>query len=152
MKPFIVDTNLLVLLVVGSVSEAHIARHRRTKIYDPDAFRLLVSVVGQAPSLIVTPHVLSETSNLIRQCGEPLASSLGRWFTDFVTRTSEEHREACALVQRPEHIRLGLTDVGILEVQVAGASLLTDDNGLYLASLAAGRAAVNFSHLREVAM
>jgi predicted nucleic acid-binding protein len=147
----IIDTNLLVLLVVGSAAESHIASHKRTRVYDGDAFRLLAGLVRQAASVVVTPHVLAETSNLIRQCREPLANALGLRFAAFVVQAEEEQREAREIVHRPEHIRLGLTDAGLLDVQKAGAVLLTDDIALYLASLAAGFPAINFSHLREMA-
>lgn len=144
-----VDTNLLVLLIVGSVSEGSIATHKRTRIYDRDAFRLLMSLVRQAASVVVTPHVLSETSNLLRQCGEPLATTLAARFAALVSELQERHQDARIVVQRPEHGRLGLTDAGLLELQASGIVLLTDDNALYLASLAAGRQAVNFAHLRD---
>jgi hypothetical protein len=150
-SPLIVDTNLLVLLVVGSASELHIARHKRTRIYDPEAFRLLVGILNQSAAVVVTSHVLAEASNLLRQCGEPLASHLGTRFAALVAQSVEEHRDARTLVGRPEHIRLGLTDAGILEVQASGAILLTDDNALYLTSLHAGHSAINFSHLRDLA-
>ena len=149
MKELLVDTNLLVLLFVGAVDERAIARHRRTTTYDVAAFRLLATIVRQAQSIIVTPHVLTETSNLIRQCGEPLAGRLGAGLAVFVSQATERVSASLDLVRDAQHLRLGLTDTAVLDAQTRGAVLLTDDNGLYLASLAAGHAAINFAHLRD---
>src|SRR5436309_1953578 len=64
-KGVLVDTNLLVLLLVGLVNIARIRDFKRTQdftVEDFDTLRDLVEWFG-AP-LIATPHVLSQVSDL----------------------------------------------------------------------------------------
>jgi hypothetical protein len=76
-RSVLLDTNLLVLLIVGSTSEAHVAKHKRTRSYDVQSFRLLRDTLRwNFTALVTTPHVLAETSALVRQCAEPLRSDL----------------------------------------------------------------------------
>ena len=64
MKSLIIDTNLLVLLVVGLTRLSLIERHKRTKQYVAADFELLVRCISNSSRIVVTPHTLAETSNL----------------------------------------------------------------------------------------
>jgi len=57
--------NLITLLVVGSADEKAILKHKRTRAYAINDFRLWVSVVSNYPRIVVAPNVLSEVSNLL---------------------------------------------------------------------------------------
>lgn len=89
MASVLIDTNLLVLLVVGLTSERSIATHKRTQAYDIESFALLKRVIGAFPTTIVTAHILTETSNLIRQCREPDRSKLGRMLATLAGEAEE---------------------------------------------------------------
>jgi hypothetical protein len=60
----------------------------------------------------------------------------------------EIHLPCTAALARPEFLRLGLTDAGILAAQRDDVGLVTADLDLYLASVAAGLDAINFTHER----
>jgi hypothetical protein len=47
------------------------------------------------------------------------------------------------------YLRLGLTDSALFSTTTASTTLLTDDLPLYIAATKAGRAAINFTHLRQ---
>ena len=66
-----IDANLLVLLIVGSVGEELIARHRRLQQFMPEDYRSLHNLLDQVDQIFVTPNTLTETSNLLAQHGEP---------------------------------------------------------------------------------
>lgn len=144
-----IDTNLLVLLVVGSASVDFIARHKRKNTFVKDDFRLLRQILLDADGIVFTPHVLSETSNLVRQFAKPgvdtIVSVLGR----MIQQSREIAVASADAVQRPEFRYLGLTDAGLPSIDADDVALLTDDFDLYRASLAAGRKPINFSHARE---
>jgi predicted nucleic acid-binding protein len=149
-RSVLLDTNLLVLLIVGATSEANIARHKRTKSYDVQSFRLLRgTLLARFTSLVTTPHVLAETSALLRQCAEPLRSdlteTLGRWASE----SREQHLPAAEVVPRPEYIRIGLTDAALVAHASNDMVLLTDDLEVFLEATRAGIQAENFTHLRE---
>ena len=54
----LIDTNLLVLLLVGMVSRKRIATWKRTSGFNSDDYDLLVRLVQWFGKLIATPHVL----------------------------------------------------------------------------------------------
>jgi hypothetical protein len=60
----LIDTNLLVLFVVGSVNPNRIETFKRTSKYSPRDYDLLVRVMERWGSLYTVAHVLAEVSNL----------------------------------------------------------------------------------------
>jgi hypothetical protein len=146
----LIDTNLLVLLVVGTASEDFVERHKRTKAYTGEDYRLLRSLLLDADGLLFTPNVLTETSNLIRQFAEPGKQHVLNVFRDFIEQIEEVVVKSLDAAKRAEFRYLGLTDVALLSIDRTDVTLLTDDFDLYQASLSAGQAPINFSHQREI--
>lgn len=144
----ILDTNLMVLLIVGLASQDYILRHKRTQTYTVDDFLLLQGTLAQTPSIVTIPHVLAETSNLVRQFAEPGRTRICTVLQNFIFDCIETIVTSKAAARRSEFRLLGLTDAALLEVQSDRSVLLTDDLDLYVASVSAGRQAINFSHLR----
>lgn len=145
----LIDTNLLVLLLVGSASRAFIATHKRTRGYTVDDFDGLAAIVHRASKLLTTPTILSETSNLIRQFGHPHLASVIRTFRIFVETAAESYTPSERVARQEAFGRLGLTDAAILDALEGDATLLTDDLDLYLASALVGRKVMNFTHERQ---
>ena len=67
MKQIVVDTNLLLLLVIGITDRSLIAKHKRTRSFEAEDFDLLVSVLAGYDQVVVTPHIMTEVSNLWRR-------------------------------------------------------------------------------------
>ena len=112
----IVDTNLTVLLIVGSASRDYIRMHRRFQKYTEDDFDVLGELINQFDDIITVPHVLSETSNLIRQVvGQAHRLILAR-FQVFVETVVELPIASLIGCQRLEFRRLGLADSVLLHV------------------------------------
>ena len=65
-RSIILDTNLLLLLVVGSTDRRYISAHKNLAFEEEDS-DILVGILSQTPSIILTPNTLTETSNLARQ-------------------------------------------------------------------------------------
>ena len=150
MTSVLLDTNLLVLLVVGSSNRDLIERHKRTKTFTRDDFDLLATTINSAPKVSATSQVLAETSNLVAQIGEPLRSVLMQQLALIIRAIDEEHVDAQAACQHEAFTRLGVTDCGILEHLSANTTLLlTDDLNLYLEASRLGYLAQNFNHLRQ---
>jgi hypothetical protein len=53
-----IDTNLLVLLTVGSVGRDLIAKHRRLREYTAEDYDLLLNLLGNFDRVFVTPNTL----------------------------------------------------------------------------------------------
>ena len=63
---YFIDANLLLLLVVGSVSVDAISRHRRLRVFTQDDYGIRIDLIAQVDRVLVTPNTLTETSNLRR--------------------------------------------------------------------------------------
>jgi hypothetical protein len=145
----LVDSNLLFILVVGCTSRDHVGRARRTKQYSPEDFDLLQTTIAEFDEVLVTPHVLAETSNLLGYIAEPLLSKTRSTLGALLPGWQERFIHSVELTSTSVYLRLGLTDSALFSTTTASTTLLTDDLPLYIAATKAGRAAINFTHLRQ---
>lgn len=143
------DTNLAVLLTVGLADRAYIAKHKRLKKYDLKSFETLDEILGAADGIIWCPHVLAETSNMVRYLNDPIRSDATKALALLIARYPENSVPSVRGTDRPEYSRLGLTDAVLLTVSAEGATLLTDDLDLHVAALSAGLSSINFNELRD---
>ena len=72
----LVDTNLLVLYVVGSVSRKRIATFKRTSQYRSEDYDLLVQVLANFSSVYTLAHIMAEVSNLTDLHGPDLDAAI----------------------------------------------------------------------------
>lgn len=152
-KNFVVDTNLSILFVVGVTNPNYIGLHKRLREYSYEDFELLISILGRRPKLILSPNVLTETSNLARQIADPRRAEIARTLGAMVAAHTEMYVASRDVVARREYARLGLTDAALLELATRETgTICTADLGLYLAALDADVKAINFNHLRDRAM
>ncbi len=109
---FFIDTNLLLLLIVGSVGRDLIAKHRRLRRFTGEDFDNLINLL-YPEQVFVTPNTLTETSNLLAQHKEPERS---RFFDrlKFIIQESKEVVVASTVASRNNAFkRLGLTDAAL---------------------------------------
>jgi hypothetical protein len=137
---------LLVVLVVGAISAEHIGRSNRTSQYSIDDYLLLREIVDTYDELAVTPHVLTETSNLLGQFSEPLKRACFATLAEMVPQWREDRVAASALVREEVFLRLGLADSSAFHLSATDVTVLTDDLDLYLATSRSGRRSINFAH------
>jgi len=150
-RGLILDTNLLMLLLVGSTSKEYISKHKRLRAYSEMDFDLLIKYLSSASNIFVTPNILTETSNLIGQIAEPARTKILMVFSDYIKFADERYCESRQAISRKEFIRLGLTDSVLLHEMTDSFILLTADLDLYLAAKNEGYAVLNFNHLRDAA-
>ncbi len=151
-KGVLVDTNILVLDLVGSFNVELIPRFRATKTFQKDDYTILRRFLGRFEVTATTPNILSEASNLLRQGGLPVPDkNRHRYFENLVQRIRilDEHyvrsRDAVAINSFP---RIGLTDAAILLLAKGRFLVLTDDLPLSGMLERAGIDALNFNHIR----
>lgn len=148
----ILDSNLLLLLVVGLASQNYIKIHRRLNSYTDDDFVLLAKILNSVDSIILTPNTLTETSNLIGYIVNPARAEIYTVFRALLETPGNEERfvESKVAMTRTEFVRLGLTDAALLHMATESHTLLTADLDLYLAAVSQGLKAENFNHLRKL--
>jgi len=150
-KILVLDTNLIVLLVVGLADESLVPQHKRTRAYSINDFRLLLKIISNFEDVTVIPNALSEASNLLDFEGDGLPKKIFAQFSRLVASSKEVYVPSSDALQRNEFRRLGLTDAAMLEMGKNNFHVLSADVGLYLAALKAGYAASNFTHAIEAA-
>jgi hypothetical protein len=137
-KAVLIDTQLLVLLIVGLTNPAFIRRHKRVAPYNERHFSLLKGMLAQASKLVCTAHVLTETSNLLRQIADPMRSQIMATFKGFIEAAEEQNVRGALAAAQPFFVRLGLTDAAILSLDPTEVQVLTVDHDLHIASLEKG--------------
>jgi hypothetical protein len=147
----ILDSNLLLLWIVGVASQKYIYMHRRLREYSIEDFVLLKKILSSADRIVVTPNILTETSNLAGYIAEPARMHIYQMLRALIDGPLEEqHIVSKQAVARDEFLCIGLTDSAILEMATSSHVLLTVDLDLYLAALRHGIKAENFNHRRAL--
>jgi UDP-2,3-diacylglucosamine pyrophosphatase LpxH len=144
----LLDTNLLLLYVVGAHDRGLIPRFKRTAAFTAEDFRILTNALDSFAHILTTPHILTEVSNLAGQLADPLKQAVFRTLAAAIGMLTELQAPARELCGDSAFPRFGLTDVAILRNGRDKFLVLTDDFRLsqYLAHDKV--AVVNFNHLR----
>ena len=151
-KGYFVDSNLLVLFVVGSVRPDIIAKHERLEHYTAQDYDILLDLFNPVDQLFVTPNTLTEASNLLARHGEPERSMLLGQLRAVIEGSEEVVVASSDAAAIAAFLRHGLTDAVLLEAVSEERPLLTIDGPLYQEALGGGSlAAVNFQHERDLA-
>lgn len=148
-KQIVIDSNLLVLLVVGLTDLNLVGKHKRTKSFEAADYKLLADSLANFDQIVVTPHILTETSNLVSQVGEPAMSALRTTLAKLLETQKEEFESSSEVAKHHWFPRLGLTDCAILNLVANKMPLITTDLDLYLAAAKENDKAINFNHLRQ---
>jgi hypothetical protein len=146
----VADSNVLVLLLVGSFSRERVGELRNTEMFAPEDYDVLVWLLGQFDKMIATPHILAEVSNLVSQIREPVRSLCLCRFTQIIEQLVEEGVPSVAAAHEPAFKRLGLTDAGITHLVKDKYPVVTTDFALWEHLARNGVDAINFNHLRQM--
>jgi len=147
-KGVIVDTNILLLLFVGSVNKKRISQFNRTEKFSPEDYDLLVERISYFSKIVVTPNILTEVNNLINQLGEPERSQSVEFLAKAVIKWDEFYVESSTATQVEKFTKYGLTDSGIISLAPGKYLVLTDDlkSANYLEKIEIDT--VNFNNIR----
>ncbi|MDJ0554938.1 MAG: PIN domain-containing protein [Microcoleaceae cyanobacterium MO_207.B10] len=147
-KGVIVDTNILLLLFVGSVNKKRISKFNRTEQFSPKDYDFLVEIISYFSKIVVTPNILTEVSNFINQLTEPERSQCLEFLAKALTQWDEFYVESSTATQVEKFTKYGLTDSGIISLAKEKYLVLTDDFKLanYLEKIEIDT--VNFNHIR----
>ena len=147
MRPVLLDTNVLMLLVVGQCDMSLLRRHKRVmNTFDPADYQRLVRLLAGYTQVVVTPGVLAECSNLLRQTDDRTSARLMAGLGEMIGQVSEHYVPSVQVVSDPAFGRLGLTDAALLDEVGRGTHLLTVDLDLYVAAMRRPGLATNLHH------
>jgi hypothetical protein len=128
----LLDSNLFVLWIIGTTDINLISRHKRTSDYDEKHFQALILLLTRFPTVIVTPHILTEVSNLCSLIDSRLQLLIRETFQtvvqeDFIVELDIHSKEACST---EAFLQLGLTDAVIKNHVDKRVLVVTDDQPL----------------------
>lgn len=149
-KGVLIDTNLLIGYVIGVLGPEHLSNCRATKAFSVDDFKLLNRFLSQFHSIVTTPHVLTEVSNLAGKLPESLHLPFRTVFQTIIDRLSEESETSKVISGKEDFLRFGLTDTAIAMIAPGRYLVLTDELALSGLLRKRGVDVVNFNHLRSL--
>ena len=148
----LIDTNVLMLLLVGNVDPTQIPTVKVTanRGFTERDFDLLVSIVVRFSRIITTPHILAEVSNHADKLKRDSQNKLEA-FVSRIESCDERFDPAAQIAKSVAFEKFGLTDGAISELAMKGVLVLTVDFPLYGYLQKKGADVVNFNHLRPLA-
>jgi rRNA-processing protein FCF1 len=147
-KGILIDTNILLLWIVGTVNRKRIASFKRTQQFVIEDFDLLLGIIAYFNQVITTPNIMTEVNSLINQLGEPERSQALAIFAQGISSLNEIYLESQEIVKEEVFIKFGLTDCGILKISPHQCLVLTDDLKLAHYLMNKGIDAINFNNIR----
>ncbi|KKQ46175.1 MAG: hypothetical protein US63_C0005G0017 [Candidatus Moranbacteria bacterium GW2011_GWC2_37_8] len=151
-KGIIIDTNLLVLYIVGFYDAEYIEKFQRVKNkgYTKEDFEALLKLVSPFNKIFITPQILAEVSNLT--FNDIKDNRFLEYFNEvlrIIGDIEEHHISKNMLLKMPMLSKFGFTDSSIMELaQKEDLPVITDDFPLYSLLINSGISAINMTHIR----
>lgn len=149
-RGLLVDSDLLLVLCVGSVDRNLVREFKRTNAYSENDYDILCRFVGFFQKIFTTPNILTEVNNLGRNLKGKRRNEFQKAFSRITNSLLEQYTESRAAVNIPIFRDCGLADSVTFCVSQSsrGCLLLTDDLQLAGKVRKNGGAALNFTQLR----
>ncbi len=144
----LIDTNLLIVLLVGATDERFIAQVKTTRAYTIEDYRFLIKLIKHF-RVVTTPHILTETSNLCEKTDKFYKEKIMYRFSQTIIDLIEVPLPSSDASLTPIFKKLGLADSVIFTLAKKGLVVLTDDFSLYSYLLNSGATAANMNHFRS---
>jgi rRNA maturation endonuclease Nob1 len=123
----VIDTNALVLLIVGLIDKNLISRHKRTSGFDKKDFDNLRLIARKPSDIIVPNNVWTEVDNLLNGFRGIHKSEYYLLLKKLIQETTEEYIASVDLVNKDSFQTVGITDSILLELSLATQHLITSD-------------------------
>jgi hypothetical protein len=149
-RGLLIDTNLLLLYVVGQYDDSIIQRgaFNRLAAYSLEDYSLLRGLMLLFSKFVTTPHVLAEVSNWIGNLQSVWETECLSRFADILAGFTELQVKSFEVALDPRFAYLGLTDTAIS--RVASEYLVLTDDGRFAFHLGEmGLDALNINHIRQ---
>lgn len=144
-----IDTNLLLLYLIGMLDSRLIARFRRTQAFTPDEYEWLAQFIRQFKRVITTRTVLAEVNSLANQLPEWTKPQFYAVFSQQIVLLDERYVPSRRICTHEHFAKCRLTDAAIMSIPQKRLLVLTADAQLatFLDSLRVDN--INFNHLRS---
>jgi len=147
-RGILIDTNLMVLIAVGTYNPQRVLTFKRTRQYALDDLVLMTRLMSYFGRRVTTPNILTEVDNLTRQLPEAeyeaIAATVARLVPDFF----EVYFPSEGALNNVHYPLLGLTDC-VTASAARDVLVVTDDFRLSNVLSGLGYDAININHIRS---
>jgi len=149
----LIDTNILLLYFVGGYDQRLVENWGRTyNLFVSEDFLTLHLLLEGFQRYAVTPHVLTEVSNMLGHLKDPARAECRKALAQSIRSIMHEKRTpGVDLVENPAHIFLGIADISILDAATNRYLVLTEDLDLYHHLQQHNVDVLNFNEIRSLA-
>lgn len=126
----LIDSNSLLVLILGLMNPTLINKHSKTSIYEEEDFHNLVSTIKSIESIVVLPNIWTEVDNLLNKFTGSQKELYVQRIIETIKKTSEKYFESKIVENSHSFYDLGLTDTLILECAKNCEMLITSDSAL----------------------
>ncbi len=144
-KGLLIDTNILLLYIVGSFDPLLIRDFKRTANFSEDDFDIVTKFIGLFDLKITTPHVLTEVSDFIDN-----RQTLQTVLKIYIENTKEIFLESLELSKKDTFLKFGLADTSVTYSAKDSYLIFTDDRPLYGFLTNSQIDAVNLDQIRMI--
>ncbi|MBK5938213.1 hypothetical protein CCR96_02775 [Halochromatium roseum] len=149
-KGLLIDANLLTVMIIGALGVGEVERFKRTREYIDDDVLGLDLLIQQFGWVGTTPHIMTETSNLLDWLDDARRANALGYLARFAQSAPEIGLSSTAVVESPVYYRLGITDAALcLAIERQPLVLLTRDLALYQYASQLRLEVINFNHVRQ---
>lgn len=148
-KLAVLDTNLLLLWLVGLVDPTLLLTFKRVNIFTTEDLTTLAELLLGFQAVVTTPHVLTEVSNFTDQTPPHRRPEMKSQLRRFAQECAEIYHASAGLVLRPEFDPLGLADTALSSLS-STTTVITVDRHLAARIALGGGRVINFNHYRSV--
>lgn len=143
----LLDTNLMLLYIVGSYDINLIGKYKRTDIFLKEDYQIISSLLTKFSTRVTTPHILTEVSNLTENLFQRKDKDFAAHFQKILPHYHEQYETSTNLSHLPAFRKFGLADSSVMEVAQQGYMVLSIDVSLcsYLSNM--GLPAINYNHI-----
>ncbi len=143
-KGVFVDSEILILYIVGSKNPNLIRKTPRTTKFDENDFILVSKFIDFFDTQITSPHILTEVSDLL---GE--SNDFQFILKTYINIAEEVFSSSKKVAESDSFLKFGLADSAIIEISNNSHLIFTADNRFYGYLSNMGIDAVNFDLLKS---
>lgn len=145
----IIDTNIMLVYIVGHYNINYISQFKRTEDYSADDYKDIDYVLSHFRKKVITTHILAELSNISKQAWKDKQLNYFNVFGKLLERTNEHYINKDIILNLPLLPKLGVTDLGIIKAaKKFGCLIFTDDFPMSGYARKQGIDVLHFTHIR----
>lgn len=149
MHSLLLDTNVLILFLIGSVAPERVGSHRRLRVFDRIDLTNVQRIAGAFERHVSVPNVLTEASNLIGSDPQEAAPGATIALANYVGFLSEIFEPSANVTEGRAYRRFGLADAVIEKVaRERDVTVVTSEHALHGYLESNGVKAINIWHFR----